>query len=302
MFDDTAALFYENVLATFEGYLDVKASGTLGKSRDLRTALAAATAAYHFREHLPITYAKSRSDIVRQCPDYSLLGDVVNAGKHNHLTKGLPKLTSADQIEERIVNTEYEDEQGVYRHVEKRVILKPPGHPERDLLDVLINVVNFWQDELVGLGVIPKRARYKLPDDPQPRPRAECNGGRIDFEVIQGVRFKTIDQFQRFNYKTSRVEPVDLSGAELQFRVFKQLYSVDVVLTNNATNQKLTRTLLLDEQESQGLAKCRSEKEFDEFLKRLPKAQDAIRELEGEVRRLEATPMAEQQTDSCSGT
>src|SRR5205807_6478921 len=114
--------------------------------------------------------------------------------------------------EERILITDYEDAEGVYRHGRKRVILKPPGQPERDLGEVLINVVNFWSAELLALGIISKRDVYKLPDEPEPRPRSACNNGRIDFEVIQGVRFNSKFQLTRYNYKTGQVEPVDLYG------------------------------------------------------------------------------------------
>src|SRR5881394_643438 len=119
MFDDIAALFHENVIAAYERYLETKESNVAGRSRDLVDALSAATALYHFREHLPAVLAKTRHQIANHCPDYDLLGDVVNAGKHRELTRGTPALTSADQIQEQLISTEYEDEQGVYRHLEK---------------------------------------------------------------------------------------------------------------------------------------------------------------------------------------
>jgi hypothetical protein len=201
-----------------------------------------------------------------------------------------------------VVITEYEDGQGVYRNTDKRIILKVRSGTERDLLDVLINVINYWQDELFAMGLIPKRAKYQMPDEPEPRPRAECNGGRIDFEMIQGVRFKATFWLKKFNYQTGAIEPVDHSGAEMAFRVFKPLYNVDVCFTNDTTKEKLVRTLLLDEQESQDLLKCQTEQELAQFLGRLPKALQAIHELKQEIRHREAGSAAEDDNRKVEGT
>jgi hypothetical protein len=289
MFDDIAALFHENVVDTFESYLDTKRSGKAGRSRDLRNALAAATAMYHFREHLPATYLKSRADIVRQCPDYSLLGDVVNAGKHKGLTRGNPQLGSADQIEERLLITEYADDQGVYRHIEKQVILKLSSGVETKLLEVLINVINFWQSELAALGMISSRPSYTLPPEQQPKARADCIDGRIDFECIQGVRVKQTICLRKFNYATDEIEPFDLTGSELKFRIYKPRYDVDVSLRNDTTGHEVTRTISLSEEESQALLKYQTDQERQQYLARLPQAQGVIRELSEEVRRLQAS-------------
>ena len=84
MFDDLTAYYHENVVASFIEYLDICNDGVAGRSRDLRAALAAASALFHLREHLP-TGSLSRTDVERFCPDYALLGDVVNASKHKAL-------------------------------------------------------------------------------------------------------------------------------------------------------------------------------------------------------------------------
>jgi hypothetical protein len=288
VFDDIAALFHENVVDAFTSYLESRRTGTAGRSRDLRAAIAAATALYHFREHQPSTFSKSRADIGRQCPDYSLLGDVVNASKHKDLTRGNPQIDSAEQIEERLIITEYQDEQGVYRHIEKQVILKLTSGTERDLLDVMISVMNFWQVELAALGLIPARPSYVSPRDPQPRSRAECNDGRLDFELVQGVRFKQTYCLQKYNYDTGQVEPVDLTGSNLEFRIYKPRYNVDVTLRDDRTGQELIRTISLSEEESQTLMSQQSDQDKQRYLANLPQAQAAIRQLEAEARCVEA--------------
>jgi hypothetical protein len=292
VFDDIAALFHENVVDSFTGYLDSRRTGKAGRSRDLRAAIAAATALYHFREHLPSTFPKSRADIVRECPDYSLLGDVVNASKHKELTRGSSQLESAEQIEERLVITEYRDEQGDYRHIEKRVVVKLTDGSERDLLEVMIKVMNFWQGELASLGLISARPSYVMPSDPQPRPRAECNDGRLDFELIAGLRFKQTFWLQRYNYATSRIEPVDVTGSSFEFRIYKPRYRIDISLKNERTGQELNRTIDLSEEESQQLLAHQSEQEKQQYFASLPQAQQALRELAAEARSIDASSKA----------
>jgi hypothetical protein len=76
--------------------------------------------------------------------DYDLLGDGVNATKHRSIRRGTPKITNATQIYEEVIVTEYKDTQGFYPGVEKKVIVKLSNGSEKDVLDVLMNVINFW--------------------------------------------------------------------------------------------------------------------------------------------------------------
>jgi len=154
MFDDLAAFFYENVVAAFTDYSKIKRDDPCGRSKDLRAALTAATALYHLREHIPGQYRKSRSDVAKLCPDYDLLGDVVNAAKHDELTLGEPQINSAEDIYEATVVTRYQDQDGEYSDAQKMVMVKLKDGSERDLFEVLTNVMNFWGRELTRYGVI----------------------------------------------------------------------------------------------------------------------------------------------------
>lgn len=296
MFDDIAALFQDNVVDSFTDYLESRRIGKAGRSRDLRSAISAATALYHFREHLPSTYSKTWADIVRQCPDYSLLGDVVNASKHREITRGNPQIDSAEQIEERLIITEYQDEQGMYRHIDKQVILKLTSGIERDLLDVLINVMNFWQVELAALGLIPTRASYAMPLDPQPRSRAECNHGLLDLDAVAGVRFKQSFCLQKYNSDTGQVEPVNLTGSTFEFRVYKRRYNVDISWKDDRTGQVLNRTISLSEEERQQFMRQQLDHDKQQYLTSLPQAQEAIRDLEAESLRVQTPSGAEKET------
>jgi hypothetical protein len=279
VYDDIAALFYENVAASFTSHLECQRDGKAGRSRDLRSALAAATALYHFREHLPPAHSNSRADVGRQCPDYNLLGDVVNASKHKQITHGTPQLSSAEQIEERVVITEYQDQEGVYRHAEKQVILTLDDGTQRDLLGVMVNVINFWLTELVAIGIIPKRPAYVVPSDPQPRPRAACNGGRMDIEAIQGLRVKQTCCLQKYNYQTGQVEPVDLAGSKFEFRLIKPRFNVDAALKDEASGRKMSLLISLSDEESQELLQRPSDQEKMQYLQSLPQTKEAVQRL-----------------------
>jgi hypothetical protein len=99
LFDDLPSLFYHNVISAYDDYVAVRDGNTSGRSGHTRTALEAATALFHFREHLAGPHAKTRAQVVADCPDYRLVADVVNVTKHGTLTRptseGPPLVDSA---------------------------------------------------------------------------------------------------------------------------------------------------------------------------------------------------------------
>jgi len=148
MFDDLAAYYNENVVSSFVAYRDISKDGVAGHSRDLRAALNSAAALFHLREHLP-TGAPSRAAVERLCPDYALLGDVVNTAKHKSLSgntpHGAPLINDAANLAEQLLLIEYEDDVGTYRYAQKAVVIELADGSERNLLEVLTNVINFWE-------------------------------------------------------------------------------------------------------------------------------------------------------------
>ena len=270
MFDDLAAYFYENVVTAFEEYLSVRATQSAGRSKDVRSGVSAASALYHLREHLPSTYPKTRTDVVNSCPDYALLGDVVNASKHRTLTKGTPQLTNADSIEELVIITEYEDEQGSYKNVEKEIAIKLSNGTVRILAEVMTNVMNFWKDELYANGIISENKHYSLVNRTQPLARAACNNDKLDLEIKKGLRFKQNCSFRKFNYSTNQIEPIDLTGANVRMRIYQPKYDVDISLKNGATGEELSRTVSLTSEESERVTAIENEEERQEYLISLP--------------------------------
>ncbi len=120
MFDDLAAYFHENVVSSYVAYLEVRNNESFGISKNLRAVIIAATALFHLREHVPAPHKKSRSAVAKACPDYNILGDVVNVSKHRALDRGQPQFKTAEDVYEITVITQYEDENGPYSDGRKR--------------------------------------------------------------------------------------------------------------------------------------------------------------------------------------
>lgn len=282
MFDDLTAYYHENVVASYAAYRDLNKDGIAGRSRDLRVALTAASALFHFREHLP-NVAPTRGQIEKLCPDYALLGDVVNASKHKSLTgntpHGAPLVNDAESLSERILLIDYEDEEGVYKYTAKTVIVNLIDGSERNLLEVLTNVINFWEQHLTSLGTISEARVFRFDPPVRARTRAECAENRLDFELVQGHRFRQSMQMLRFNNVTRQAEPIDLTGSEVKVRIYKPKFEVDVFLIHDATGKEFKKTITLSESDSLEFAKLASDAEKQAFVNNLTEAKDALRQL-----------------------
>jgi hypothetical protein len=287
MFDDLAAYYHENVVAAFIAYRETSKDGVAGRSRDLREAIIAATALFHLREHLPKPGALSRKEVERLCPDYALLGDVVNAAKHKSISQntphGAPLVTDAERLTEKLLVIEYEDAEGVYRCTQKAVVAKLADGTERNLLDVLTNVMNFWEGRLHSLGVLSTQRTFVFEPQVRYRTRAECEQIRLDFQLVQGHRFKQSMQFLRFDASTGQALPIDLTGSNLNFRIYKPRFDFDVSLRDEASGKEYTRTVVLSDEENETLAGMATDEERQAFAGNLASAQAALRELAAEA-------------------
>ena len=286
MFDNLAAYYHENVVNAFTEYRDTSADGLAGLSRDLRGALIAAAALFHLREHLP-TGGLTRADVERRCPDYALLGDVVNAAKHKSVTHttphGPPLVNDAAQLGEQIAITEYQDEAGVYRYAQKFVVVKLTDGTERNLLDVLTNVINFWEQHLHTLGVLQKARTFVRTNSICARTRAECEANSLNFEIVQGQRFHQSLRLLRFNNKTGTAEPIDLTGSKVNFRIYRPRYEIELSLRHEASGKEFKRSIALSEDESEVVARLASDSERQAYVHSLAVAQEALHQLAVEV-------------------
>lgn len=287
MFDDLATYYHEDVVSAFLAYRDVSNNGVSGRSRDLRQALTAATALFHLRQHLPSGGQLSRADVERLCPDYALLGDVVNVAKHGRLNSrtphGAPLVTNAENLDEVLIIIEYTDDAGPYRFVQKSVIVKLDNGSERDLLEVLTNVINFWERHMARLDVIVAARTFQYNHDPRPRTRAECEAIRTDFEGVQGLRFRQRMRLLRFDNKTGKATPIDLTGATISARIYRPRFDIDLTLSQKVSGKEFKTTLTLSEDESAEVSRMSDGAEIEAFIVGLPAAQAALQKLAAEA-------------------
>lgn len=283
MFDDLTAYYCEYVVSAYIYYRDIKRSGTAGSSRDIRNAIIAASALFHLREHLPMPNQPTRPATEKLCPEYGLLGDIVNAAKHKSISQktphGSPLLTDATQIGEQIVITEYLDDEGPYRFAEKTVIVKLSDGSERDLFEVLTIVMNYWENYLYSSGILSSIRTFSNDSNKHPRTRVECEENRLDFEIVKGHRFHQSMLLLRFNYQTGAVEPIDLTGSQVKFNMYKPNYEIDLSLTHDASGKKFKKTITLSEDEGVAVSKCKTDEERQTYINSLPSTQEALRQL-----------------------
>lgn len=275
MFKDLQAYFNLNILESYKDYIKTKESATTGKFVDLRQIINLATALYHFREHFPDDKKKSEKEIFLNCPDYKLLGNIVNASKHKTITKHNPQISSAENIYEVIYSTTYKDKKGDYQHIEKKVLAKLDDGSERDLLEIITNVLNMWLIELESLGII-KHIEPFLTNNNK-IPRRTKNSGKLDFlpmrvgEMFYGQTFK----LQRYNYDKGLIEPIDLTNASVEMNIYKPTYTISFRFINN-NGEELNFEVDVDDNQKKQFDRLNKEEQV-KFCLKLAGEQDKIK-------------------------
>jgi hypothetical protein len=205
--EELAAYFYQHVFLAYHRYRQAKNDGEMGDNKDRREAIDAAVALYHLREHIPQRFRKSRAQLAALCPDYDLLGDTVNAAKHNVLRRGTPQVVAADNIREILVCTRFRDQDGEYDHQDKIVEVELVDGSKRDIYEILTNVVNMWFDELHRIAAIDRQPIQLKRQELVSREDASS----VALQMTQGIRWQQHFRFQQYNYESNEIEPVDLS-------------------------------------------------------------------------------------------
>lgn len=266
MFDDVAAYFYENVVASYTSYRDIMEDRVYGRSRDLRASIIAASALFHFREHLPAAHKLTRTQVEAMCPDYGILGDIVNAAKHSTLDRGSPKIVSASDVREVTVITMYEDDEGSYSDVAKQVVAKQIAGKEHVVIDLLTNVINFWGNCLVNWNIVSSYKPFVIPSQPGTQLISRSDARGMDTEILRGVRFKQCMKLQKYDPAIGSAQPFDLTGAKLEYRVYKPSYCIDVLLRNAANGRETKVTLDLSEPESVKWHGLKTDEQRQQFM------------------------------------
>ena len=228
MFDSINAYFIENILIPFKNYLCLKEKAEIGLSIDLRTAINLATNLYHLREQLPKSIQLNRNEQSKICEDYNLLGDIVNCSKHRKIYHNNPQISNSKNIYEQIVITEYKDKEGPYYIKEKTIVVKLDNGQERELHDILENVINMWLIELEKHKIIKHIKPFQLKTNLVPKRNIQK---KFDIIHMQNLRFKQNYKVQKYNYDTKSIEPLDLTNSKVAFNVYEPEFIADLKIT-----------------------------------------------------------------------
>ena len=83
----------------------------------------------------------------------------------------------------------------------------------------------------------------------------------------------------RFDKATGKANPIDLSGSEVKFRIYKPKYDIELSLTHDATGKTFKTEITLTEEESLILSHMSSDEERQAYVDGLPAAQAALQQL-----------------------
>jgi hypothetical protein len=270
VFDDLPSLFYHNVISAYDHYVSIRDGDVSGRNRHTRAALEAAAALFHFREHIPVPHKKERKQVVVECPDYRLVADVTNAAKHHNVTRptseGPSLVRSAEDIEERTIVVLYQDEQGEYSDVRTLVFINCTDGVCRNLDAALTNVLNYWGSELKRLGIISNFMPRNAPELPGNRHVLRDEARMPDREMVQGLPFKQIVQLMRFNPSKGCAEPIDLTGAKLEYNIYKPSYRVNITINSPTLGEPIKCSIVLTEEQSFALAGLKTVAERKSYI------------------------------------
>ncbi len=248
MHDELIAYFNEHVIAQFQTFLQRFDENVAGMDKDKLAAINSAQTLYHFREHLPTNYTKTRDEVASKCPDYDLAGDIANVSKHKNITRGNPQILSVDSIYEQTDIIKCKDADGEYFTCKKHVHVKLNDGSVRDVLEILTNVTNYWFKELHTLGILTKSNQFSTEEKEFPPPRTDSN--QLDLEMIQGIRFNKNFRLVEYNYDTDELEPIDLTNSKVAFTIRKpEKYTLEMELNNKETGEKIKKEVSLSEKE-----------------------------------------------------
>lgn len=245
-----------------------------GISENLKLSINYATVLNHLKEHIPKEKQKTKKKLLEICPDYKLLADVVNVSKHKNISNDSPLVSRAENIYEAIVITEYKDKHGPFRHIENTVCVKLDDGSERILHDILINVLNMWLVELNQLGIIGSKKPIKLMT--ARLPRRSTNSGKLNFSIIQGVRFTQVMKMQKYNYDKRCIEPIDITNSQFKLNIYASLFECSLTLKKPDNNEDITVTISMTQKQKDKLKKLTNDNDRLVFFKKLAKEQGRI--------------------------
>lgn len=275
MFNDLTLYFYEKIIADYKKFTAELVSPVAGRNKALNLAINSATSLFHFIEHFP-ELQKTRVEIATIYPDYNLAGDIANVSKHKTLTRGKPQISDANDVYEKIVQIEFQDDQGTYTYAEKRVCAKLANGEERDVYGILTSVINMWVDELQTLGLASNLEHFNLRQIGIPT-REEANKSCKKIEFTSGLGTTINYQMMRYNYETNIIEPVNLTGKDITWSCYKPTeHSLEMAIKHSKENEDIKFSMDLTEDEYKKFKDLNTEEEKETFTINLAVARGHI--------------------------
>lgn len=267
MDSDLKTFFYENVILPYKNYLKIKANSISGENIDRTVGLQAATALYHFREHLPLDKRQSHASLMHKCRDYDLLGDIVNLSKHSGSNKSSKsKILSLDNIVEIVISTEYQDKEGVYTDIEKDVLLQLEDGSNRYLSEILSNVYQMWTSFFSEQLNITFKPLVKVKKG---LPKRSRKSNKLDLKMVNGNESKKCFKFYKYNYEKEIAEPIDLKDKDIQLNVYVPQYSIHLSIPNPKTGEIKSWEVKVDDKQKVKIERLKTREEKFIFFSKL---------------------------------
>jgi hypothetical protein len=116
-------------------------------------AITSARMLYRLRTYVPKELRKTPRVMANNCPDYDILKHVVRAARRRKHTSKPASDEEIGTLRAYVETTKYEDADGPYFYSKKRISILLNVGMERDLAEVLRNVLNFWSAEFADIGI-----------------------------------------------------------------------------------------------------------------------------------------------------
>lgn len=228
MFENARKFYVEDVLPSYIDYIEQWKKNEYGQNKLLRKGIIICSGLYHIREHLPIKI--SRKEISLECPDYDLIGDIVNASKHKEIDQNEPIINDASQISESLISVEYTDSEGTYSISQVEVFVKPNCGDEICLTNLITSVMAFWTKKLRDLGIGSFREQETVSYE-RSYTREEIKNHSNPISTIVSEDYKQEFRFLRFNNQTNKVDPFEIVGLKATLRIPKLPKSAIIGIT-----------------------------------------------------------------------
>jgi hypothetical protein len=264
MVSDLKVYFIDTVLHNYCKYVKLRKSRKIGRRNDLTAAINISTILYHLREYLPEDKAKSDEEMGFICPDFEWLRDVVNLSKHSKITRYTPKISDVNNIYEQVISTCYEDKKGKYWNIEKSVFVKQDDGTERDLFEIITNVMNMWLIEFEHIGIIEQIKPFSAYSTKIP---SRSNSSiRLDQYVTAGLPFKQSHKLHKYNYEKGIIEACDLTNSRFDMNIYKPMYTVAVSIGKNQGGEEIHFEIQVDKDQLKELTRIKLEEKKIQFV------------------------------------